>query len=106
MAGARGGGAEARCAQAAAGTSPAPGGGGANLRKRTKEVPKNRGPPTPTLILTKRPLPPGHLGQHSRGGAWHPSAPGSAAARAHTALEEWSPHPARSYSPEAVSFLV
>lgn len=47
MAGARGGGAEARCTQAEAGTSPAPGEGGASLRRRANDVPGNRGPPPP-----------------------------------------------------------
>lgn len=54
-------------------------------------------PLSPTPILAKPPPPSGHLGQHSRGSAGHHSAPGSVAARAHTALEEWSPHPAWSW---------
>lgn len=86
---------DARCALAAAGTSPAPGEGGASLRRRANEVPGNRGPPNPHPN-------PGQAGE-TRG---TPVSPGAPLPGAHTVLEEQSPRPARSCSPEAPSFLV
>lgn len=89
----RGGGkrAEARCAQAVAGTSPTPGGGGARPGRRANEVRGSQGPPQSRTDLGNPPA--RHLQPHSPGCAR------SAARGIHAAPEERSPRDAWNCSP-------
>lgn len=98
----RGGGtrAEARCAQAVAGTSPTPGGGGARPGRRANEVPRNAGtPPPPARILGNNPPRVGHLQRHSPRRRQAPRRAPSAAPRAHAPPEERSPRAVPDCSP-------
>lgn len=97
----RGGGtrAQARCAQAVAGTSPTPGGGGARPRRRANEVPGNAGTPTPARIRGNNPPRVRHLQRHSPCWRQAPRRAPSAAPRAHAPPEERSPRAAPDCSP-------